>query len=62
MNRVKITNGTATVCVEAPTFGESRSLAQAEKAVWELTIRKSGDLLKRWIDAPESASTGFGDI
>ena len=43
---MRIPDGTATVCVEAPTFDESRSLAKAEKAVWELTIRKSGELLK----------------
>jgi hypothetical protein len=44
-----------------PAFGESRSLAQAEKTLWVLLIHKSGELLKRG-DPPESASTDFGGI
>ena len=44
---MRIPDGTATVCVEAPTFDESWSLEKSEKAVWELVMRKSGELLKR---------------
>ena len=43
---MRIPDGTATVCVEAPTFDESRSLGKPEKAMWELTMRKSGELLE----------------
>ncbi len=43
---MRIPDGTATVCAEAPTFDESRSLEKSEKAVWALRMRKSGELLK----------------
>ena len=29
-----------------PIYGENRSLAKAEKAIWELKIRESGELLR----------------
>lgn len=47
-NRVRITNGTATVSEETHIFGANRSLEQSEKAGCELLIRKSGELLRRF--------------
>jgi len=54
-NRVRITNGTATVSEEIHVFGANRSLEQSEKAGCELMIRKPGELLRRFFE--DSAST-----